>query len=253
MVVVDRKFLTIPYGEEVIHGMLHLPVADTKHPAVLLCHGYRGDRMGRYRLYVELADLLAAQGIAAVRFDFLGCGESTGSMHTETVNSQVEQVRFMLDFLAKNPSLDANRMGLVGNSLGGAVAALAAAQTPSLKALALSAAIADGQLWLDEWQHKHPEEEISSIFPHGHEAQDIFASMRPAEQLHGLTHLPLLCFHGDCDDVVSLEHFHCYARNRKGVEADRFVEVPGVAHLFGEEPARGIYLKEISQWMHQHL
>ncbi|MBM7462583.1 alpha/beta hydrolase [Microbacterium dextranolyticum] len=91
-----------------------------------------GISMGEYRW---LADLLAAEGIASLRFDKLGTGETglgpyaadPGLLLPLTYDGlRVQPVRDALSFLAAQPGVDATRLLLVGHSEGGAVATVVA-------------------------------------------------------------------------------------------------------------------------------
>jgi len=57
-----------------LYGMLHRPEGVAIAPAVVLCHGFTGQRIESHRLFVKMARDLAAHGIAALRFDFRGSG-----------------------------------------------------------------------------------------------------------------------------------------------------------------------------------
>ena len=46
-------------------------------PVVILCHGTGSDKNEAGNGYVYLASRLAAKGIASLRFDFIGTGESS--------------------------------------------------------------------------------------------------------------------------------------------------------------------------------
>ena len=61
-----------------LYGMLHRPEGAGPHPAVMILHGFTGQRIEPHRLFVKLARQLVAAGIAALRFDFRGSGESEG-------------------------------------------------------------------------------------------------------------------------------------------------------------------------------
>ena len=64
-----------------IFAMLHRPLQEGPRPAVLMCHGLGGTKVGRHRIYVALSEALARLGIAVMRFDFSGCGDSEGDAH----------------------------------------------------------------------------------------------------------------------------------------------------------------------------
>ena len=59
-----------------IPAIVTLPETGGKHPCVIMCHGTASDKNEVGNMYADLADSLAAKGIASVRFDFAGCGDS---------------------------------------------------------------------------------------------------------------------------------------------------------------------------------
>ena len=115
--------------------MLHLP-DHTPAPAVVLCHGFGGDRTEFNSIFVELARRLSKRGLAAYRFDFAGSGESDGDFADLTVSDQVDQTIAALETVARHPSVNGERISLMGMSLGGLTASLAAAKAP-VQSLAL--------------------------------------------------------------------------------------------------------------------
>jgi pimeloyl-ACP methyl ester carboxylesterase len=102
----------------------------------VLCHGFGSNRFEFGNTFMPLARGLAERGAAAYRFDFAGCGESDGDFADLTVSDQVAQVGAVLDALTSHRALDADRISLMGMSLGGLTASLAAAKHP-VRSLAL--------------------------------------------------------------------------------------------------------------------
>lgn len=141
------KYLDIEHGGRTLRGVLHLP-AGSAAPAAVLCHGFGGNRAEFGYTFVRLAERLVDRGIAAYRFDFAGCGDSDGDFADLTVSDQVAQVVAILDALAAHPAVDAERLSLMGMSLGGLTAQLAAARRP-VRSLALWAPAA-GAVAMDE-------------------------------------------------------------------------------------------------------
>lgn len=108
---------------QTVRGTLHLPETATGPvPAVLWLHGFRGNRTEAHRLFLDGARRLAKLGIASLRFDFRGCGESDGDFVDLTITSMKEDTRAALAALRARPEVDASRVGLVGISLGCAIA-----------------------------------------------------------------------------------------------------------------------------------
>lgn len=126
----------IEHNGRTLRGVLHLPAAAKGVPAVALCHGFGGNRAEFGYTFVRLAERLAERGVAAYRFDFAGCGDSDGDFDDLTVSDQVAQALAVLDALAGHPAVDPERLSLMGMSLGGLTAQLAAARRP-VRSLAL--------------------------------------------------------------------------------------------------------------------
>lgn len=135
-----EKYVELDSGKGILRGMLHLPDVDAgkKYPGVILFHGFSGDRMEPGFMFVRFSRLLAAQGIASVRFDFLGSGESDGSFTDMTFSGEAEQASLIMDYFKNLDNIDENRIILLGLSMGGALAGYLAGMRPSeLKGLAL--------------------------------------------------------------------------------------------------------------------
>ena len=95
-------------------------------PVAMLMHGVMANR-NVYR-FVRLADALAERGIASVRFDLNGRGQSDGAFEDMTVPKELDDLDAVLDFARDEPGLDVSRLALVGHSQGGVDAALFAAR-----------------------------------------------------------------------------------------------------------------------------
>ncbi len=106
-------------------------------PTVVWLGGFRSDMSGTKAQ--ALADWAAARGRAYVRFDYLGHGESSGDFGAKGTIT-----RWRADALAVLDELTAGPLLLVGSSMGGWIACLAALARPDrVQALALIAPAAD--------------------------------------------------------------------------------------------------------------
>jgi|SRR5215469_9939453 len=85
------------------------------------------------RAAVNIGRALAREGIACLRFDFAGLGESEGDFADTTFSTNVEDLKAAAAFLAAN--YEAPKI-LVGHSLGGAAVLAAAKSIPSSVAVA---------------------------------------------------------------------------------------------------------------------
>ena len=103
---------------------------DQTFPLVVMAHGHGGTRheAGGYTM---LAERLAAQGIASIRMDFPGCGDSTESFANNNLTNMLEDIRNARDFALTLPGVDETRIGIHGYSMGGRLAILTAAADES--------------------------------------------------------------------------------------------------------------------------
>jgi uncharacterized OsmC-like protein/alpha-beta hydrolase superfamily lysophospholipase len=109
---------------------LDLPVATAPRCYALFAHCFTCTR--NLRAIVRISRSLARAGIAVLRFDFTGLGESEGDFGATRFSSNVADVAAAARFLEQDygaPSL------LIGHSLGGTVMLAAAAQIPGSKAV----------------------------------------------------------------------------------------------------------------------
>jgi len=118
-------------GQTVV-GTLTLPDTAEPAPVVLMLFGFLGHR-GEWPIagteegpYARAARLWADRGIASLRIDYRGSGESAGSFAEASVSSEAADGLGAIRFLKADPRLDADRLAVLGWSLGGPVATLVA-------------------------------------------------------------------------------------------------------------------------------
>ncbi|MFJ5986255.1 alpha/beta hydrolase [Lentzea sp. NPDC092896] len=138
--------LTINASDDTpLAGTLSMPDGAGPHPAVLLLHGSgRLDRDGnagrlRQNLGPALAESLARQGIASLRYDRRGVGASPGDWLATGFADNRDDAAAALDALAARP--DIGSVGVVGHSEG-ALHAMALGSRPGVAAVVLLAGFA---------------------------------------------------------------------------------------------------------------
>jgi pimeloyl-ACP methyl ester carboxylesterase len=132
--------ITLPEG---VAAILTLPQTSTPPPGVLLLHGFlsQKDEVGGF--YRLLAVSLATRGITSLRIDFRGCGESEGDTQDMTIHQQVQDARNAYRWLSECGRVDPDRLGMVGFSLGAAIAMITTMKHPgSFKSLVLLSPVA---------------------------------------------------------------------------------------------------------------
>jgi pimeloyl-ACP methyl ester carboxylesterase len=241
--------------------MLHLPDGHGKVPGVLLLHGFTGHKAEIHRMFVKLARKLAAHGVASLRFDFRGCGDSGGEFEEMTLRTKLCDATLALRFLGRQKRVNAKRLALIGLSLGGAVAAhLVGREKSQFKSLVLIAPVADGAVILDQFATP---EAVASLAQTG--ATDYFgnlvgvqfirqfADMKPLREIVKCQ-CPVLLIHGENDETVPVEHSAMYERALHGVK--RMVKktvVAGADHTFNRNLWEQRVLTETVDWIGETL
>lgn len=112
-----------------LRGMLHVPDnAGGKLPLAIIFHGFTGNKMEPHFMSVKLSRLLEKKGIASVRFDFGGSGESDGDFVNMTLSGELNDAHNILDYVKTLEFVDVSRIAAVGLSMGGAVASMLAGE-----------------------------------------------------------------------------------------------------------------------------
>jgi dienelactone hydrolase len=137
--------LTYLSGGLKIKAYLYRPRGQGPFPAIIYSHGSRTrpelQEPGRYEW---LAYRLARQGYVVLVAERRGYGgsEGQGVVGGEGLNTlrwglpgEIDDVLAAVAYLAERPDADANRVALVGKSLGGLVSVLAAAEQPRVRAV----------------------------------------------------------------------------------------------------------------------
>jgi len=107
-----------------IKGTLAVPDAGAAGPAVVMLHGFGSSRDEVGGLFAMQAATLAQQGIASLRIDFRGYGESVGEMADTTFEGMLADVATARTYLSEVEGVDAERIGVIGYSFGAAIAML---------------------------------------------------------------------------------------------------------------------------------
>ncbi|MGN0975773.1 MAG: alpha/beta hydrolase family protein [Gemmiger sp.] len=102
-----------------IHATVTLPGgAYSGGPLVVMCHGFTGNRNGDGH-FQPLAETLAQAGIAVIRVDFPGNGESEEPFTAYTLTAMYDDIESAIDYMTENYGADRARVGLLGHSMGG--------------------------------------------------------------------------------------------------------------------------------------
>ena len=231
----ERHTVALPGGKLAL--VLHLPDAARPSPCVVACHGLGASKDSDK--YLLLGEEFTRAGLALARFDFRGCGESSGREDETTVATRVEDARAVLSYLGAHARLD-QRFGLLGSSLGGFVALhVAAERGDALPVVTWNAPASLEDLGDDAGR------DASIGTPFLLELASHCYDPSPA----GVSHH--LAIHGDADDVVPVEHGTIlYAR---AAEPCDLVIIEGGDHRLTDPGHRQDAVRRSLEWLRRFL
>ena len=121
------------------------PKAGEARGGIVLCHGYTGVR----NLYLpDIARVLTKAGYVVLTFDYRGWGDSEGPRSRLSPYGRVIDLQSALTWLATQPMVDAQRLGIYGTSYGGATVVWVAAVDPRVKCVVSVVGIGNGKRWM---------------------------------------------------------------------------------------------------------
>jgi pimeloyl-ACP methyl ester carboxylesterase len=127
-----QQAITCTVDGKVLRGMEHFPDGDRLPvPAVLLFHGFTANKLQEHRLFLKISRALCERGVAAIRFDFSGSGESDGDFEEMTVSGELREAHALLDRVLADGRVDATRVSVLGLSMGGLVGGILAGERPA--------------------------------------------------------------------------------------------------------------------------
>lgn len=254
----EREAVVLENAGQRIFGILHRPLSKSYCPGVLMCHGLAGHKTGKYRLYVILAEKLAALGIASLRIDFRGSGDSEGDFSQVTLESEVSDTLKGLEYLNQQSYIDKSRIGIFGRSVGGTVAIMAAKRYGNVKSLATWAPLFDGDQWIDQWNLLHSPEiseehrlmtmRVNGQVPGYAFFKELFG-IHMTEELKTLEKTPFLHIHGEKDAIVKIDHADKYYQARERSKGkSKFIRLPKSDHDFSDPKEQQFALTETANW-----
>ena len=220
-----------PHG--LLAGDLQVPDGNIKG-GVLLAHCFTCSTS--YKITRHLANGIEAGGYAVLRFDFTGLGESGGDFADTTVTTHVDDLEAAARYMQER---GLGSCVMVGHSMGGAAALLAAGNMPEVKAVVTVAAPATA----DHVRHAFTDQDVAEALHTGsvevkiagrpfNIAADFFQDLEGHSTLDHITALgrPVLVVHGTADHVVPIsegERIFAAARQPRW-----FAAIPKADHLF---------------------
>jgi uncharacterized OsmC-like protein/alpha/beta superfamily hydrolase len=205
-----------------------------------------------YLASTRVSRALAARGVAVLRFDFTGLGDSEGDFAKTSFTSNIEDIVCAADYLREH--FEAPRL-LIGHSLGGTAVLAAAQQVPESRAVATIAAPSDPMHIAHHFAARVAQIERSGaaeveIAGRGYRVQKKFLEDLASYDLPkiiGHLNRMLWVFHGLEDDVVDIEHaekIYGFARHPKNL-----IRLDGADHLLTERKDADYIADVLAAWV----
>ena len=192
-----------------LSGYIDLPSSEGARAYAILAHCFTCGK--DLKPFVNMNAALADRGIAVLRFDFTGLGESDGDFARSTLSSNVEDLIDAANFIANNhepPKL------LIGHSLGGAAVLRAAREIPSITAVATIGAPYDPGHLGDKLNRAREAAAVTgeaSVNVGGREfslGREFFEDLETASEDNAVAALdrPILVLHSPADTIVGIDN-----------------------------------------------
>ena len=225
---------TISDGKK-IYGILHLP-RNPSPPFVVASHGLFSSKESEK--FVAIGEFFSAQGIALIRYDHQGCGESEGDLSATTASSRIKDLEAIVDLAVHHPLLG-DRFGLLGSSMGGFISIFKGATDLRVKALALWATPSH----LGDKKQGADEALLKDAF---------YADAKKYDAGQAIKNLGnCLILHGETDELVPLSQageLYAAARSPKHLEV-----FPGGDHRFTNPQHRLRAIRMSLEWFQRYL
>lgn len=131
----------IPGLDRRLYAVLFRPESPRASAGIVVCPPFADEALHAHRTLVEFCRLLAATGVPALYFDYLGTGDSEGAFEESSLATYLEDIGIATRFLRDRGEV--HQCGLLGLRLGATLAIQAAGKEPALSPLILWAPLAD--------------------------------------------------------------------------------------------------------------
>lgn len=148
--------VTFSHDSISLGGTLSLPDGSGPFPAIVLVTGSgpqdRNEEILGFRPFALIADSLRRAGVAVLRYDDRGVGKSTGTYAAAITDDFAADADAALRFLRGRKEIDPARVGLLGHSEGGMVAAMLGSResAPAFIVLMAGPALPGGEVIIDQ-------------------------------------------------------------------------------------------------------
>jgi uncharacterized protein len=220
-----------------LRASLHLPAA-ARPPVVVGSHGLLSDRSSPKQ--IALAQACNERGMAFLRLDHRGCGQSEGRLEeVTTLAARTRDLHAAIRLVRSRADLG-ERLGLFGSSLGGAVCIAVAAETAPAALVTFAAPVRSRPLGEPPPGAQAELSRMRSIPAQGFDLAGLLGRIAR-----------ILVVHGEDDETVPAAHAHEIFEAAR--EPKRLVLQPGGDHRMSGAAHQREFLSEAAAWFQRHL
>ena len=233
-------------GPHRLAAVLHRTGARNRR-LVILAHGFTGLKSETGRLFVSMARALGGRGLDALRFDFMGSGDSSGDFSAMTPRSEIADLHAVIDWARRRGY---RHIGVLGLSLGGGVSICAVADRPAgqIAALCTWSSVPSFKSW-----RRRPNDEL--LDPQNcNRVSPRFFTDRPDVDIpaaYATIPCPKLQIQGDRDLPGFRKGFE--KNLRTALPPKRHVIIPGADHVFSRASDRREVIRLTADFFAKHL
>lgn len=204
-----------------------------------------------------ISKALAERGVAVLRFDFTGLGNSEGRFSETTFSTNIDDLLAAAEFLRSQHRAPAI---LIGHSLGGTATLAAAPRIPESRMVATIAAPDATQHIRDRLIREHPEilSEGEGHVNYGGRTVRIRREFLDDLDKHNILQeaadlgRSLLVFHGSADETLDIDHAMRIFQAARPPKS--FICLENADHLFLRNEQDSLYIAEtIAAWARRYL
>ncbi|MFO7967411.1 MAG: alpha/beta hydrolase [Archaeoglobaceae archaeon] len=230
-----------------MRGDLHVPYNSA--PCIIALHGLEGDKdRGKWP---AVASYFYESGFACLRFNFRGCGEnekSDGSFEDLTLSGRIEDYNAALNYVRSEQSIDRNRIGVIGSSMGGMVAIGGKQKVNAVVTMGSPYKVPRyGKPLIPQKEGDH------YVLPSGSRfKKDFYQDLQKYDLTKDVKQAPpLMIIHGSSDEIVPVEHAQILYDS--AVEPKTLQIIEGADHTFSNPSHLDKALSAAVEWFNKYV
>ncbi len=218
--------------------------------ALIFVHGLGSNRSD----LLDQAVVLAKEGYGALLFDLRAHGLSEGKQSSWGL-AEVADVQAALAFLQAQPAIDPDRIGVVGHSMGGAIAIRAAAQLPQIRLVVIESVytnFADNEARLTVSFARLPDWTAPLVMAWAEWIAGVDSSqLAPLQEVALLAPRPILFIQGGRDKTVHVSNGSTLYDAAVSPKERLLIPCAGHNNLFETDPE--LITQRLSRFLSQNL